>query len=43
MVIPLGIEYQKMIRIKKISENDFTEEHFGDFVFVPMLKDTKEI
>ncbi|MDR0205644.1 MAG: protein-L-isoaspartate(D-aspartate) O-methyltransferase [Bacteroidales bacterium] len=43
MVIPLGVKYQKMIRIKKTAEDDFFEEQFGDFVFVPMLKDTKEI
>jgi len=42
MVIPLGIEYQKMIRITKTAEEDFFEEQFGDFVFVPMLKDTEE-
>jgi hypothetical protein len=27
-----------MIRITKTDENDYTEEEFGDFVFVPMLK-----
>jgi protein-L-isoaspartate(D-aspartate) O-methyltransferase len=43
MVIPLGIEYQKMIRITKTSENVFTEEVFGNFVFVPMLENTSEL
>ena len=40
MVIPVGAETQKMIRITKTGENDYTEEEFGDFVFVPMLKNT---
>ena len=43
MVIPVGENTQKMIRITKTSENDYTEEEFGDFVFVPMLKDVKAI
>jgi len=43
MVIPVGTETQRMIRITKIGENDYTEEEFGDFVFVPMLKNTKKI
>ena len=38
MVIPVGTETQRMIRITKTGENDYTEEEFGDFVFVPMLK-----
>ena len=38
MVIPVGTETQKMIRITKTGENAYTEEEFGDFVFVPMLK-----
>jgi protein-L-isoaspartate(D-aspartate) O-methyltransferase len=41
MVIPLGINYQKMIRIKKTSDTDYIEEDFGDFVFVPMLENTE--
>ena len=43
MVIPVGENTQKMIRITKTGENDYTEEKFGDFVFVPMLKNTKTI
>ena len=43
MVIPVGEDTQKMIRITKTSENDFMEEEFGNFVFVPMLKNTKTI
>jgi protein-L-isoaspartate(D-aspartate) O-methyltransferase len=43
MVIPVGTETQRMIRITKTGENDYTEEEFGDFVFVPMLKNTKKI
>ncbi|MCL2168245.1 MAG: protein-L-isoaspartate(D-aspartate) O-methyltransferase [Lentimicrobiaceae bacterium] len=43
MVIPVGENTQKMIRITKTAENDFIEEEFGNFVFVPMLKNTKTI
>ncbi|MCL2436010.1 MAG: protein-L-isoaspartate(D-aspartate) O-methyltransferase [Lentimicrobiaceae bacterium] len=43
MVIPVGEDTQKMIRITKTSENDFMEEEFGNFIFVPMLKNTKTI
>jgi len=43
MVIPLGEDTQKMIRVTKTGENDFMEEEFGDFIFVPMLKNTKTI
>ena len=41
MVIPVGENTQKMIRVTKTSDNDFKEEVFGNFVFVPMLKDTE--
>lgn len=39
MVIPLGESVQKMLRYKKISTNEYDIEDFGDFQFVPMLKD----
>ena len=40
LVIPLGAgNVQRMIRLTKISETEFKEEDFGDFSFVPMLKD----
>lgn len=39
MVIPLGEgEIQKMLRITKTNEEEFTTETFEDFTFVPMLK-----
>lgn len=39
MVIPLGEgEVQKMIRIKRLDNNEFEKETFSDFTFVPMLK-----
>ena len=41
MVIPVGENTQKMIRVTKTGEDSFTEEVFGNFVFVPMLKDTE--
>jgi protein-L-isoaspartate(D-aspartate) O-methyltransferase len=43
MVIPVGENTQKMIRITKIGENDYSEEEFGNFVFVPMKKKKKTI
>ena len=39
MVIPLGDDVQKMLLYTKISEKDYEIEDFGDFKFVPMLKD----
>ena len=39
MVIPLGDDVQKMLLYTKISDNDYEIEDFGDFKFVPMLKD----
>lgn len=43
MIIPLGEgKMQKMLRLKKISEDQFEMEEFGDFSFVPMLKDTNK-
>ena len=41
MIIPVGENTQKMIRVTKTSDNDFIEEVFGNFVFVPMLKNTE--
>lgn len=39
MVIPFGDgETQKMIRIKRLDNNDFEKETFSTFTFVPMLK-----
>jgi protein-L-isoaspartate(D-aspartate) O-methyltransferase len=38
MVIPVGLKSQTMTRIKRLSEDDFEQETFGDFSFVPMLK-----
>ena len=38
MVIPVGDESQTMKRFTKIDENNLQEEVFGDFLFVPMLK-----
>ncbi len=38
LVIPVGDEKtQKMIRIKRVAENEFTREEFHDFKFVPLL------
>jgi protein-L-isoaspartate(D-aspartate) O-methyltransferase len=41
MVIPVGEgKEQKMLRIKKIAEDDVDIEEFGTFKFVPMLERT---
>ena len=39
MVIPLGDGFQKMMVYTKISDEDYDIMDFGDFQFVPMLKD----
>jgi protein-L-isoaspartate(D-aspartate) O-methyltransferase len=39
MVIPVGKNTQKMIRVTKTEEDAFKEEEFGNFIFVPMLRD----
>jgi protein-L-isoaspartate(D-aspartate) O-methyltransferase len=40
LVIPVGEgDTQRMKRIIRKSENEYVEEEFGDFRFVPMLKD----
>lgn len=38
LVIPVGMKSQTMIRIKRLAEDDFEQESFGDFAFVPLLK-----
>jgi protein-L-isoaspartate(D-aspartate) O-methyltransferase len=43
MVIPVGENSQKMLRITKTGATDYTEEEFGNFIFVPMLKNIKTI
>jgi len=43
MVIPVGDESHTMYRITKVDEDHFEEEKFGDFVFVPMLKEVVTI
>lgn len=41
MVIPVGEgEVQQMKLIQRLKEDDFKETNFGDFKFVPMLKNT---
>lgn len=41
LVIPVGdLDQQQMLRIRKTGENEFTEELFGNFSFVPMLEKT---
>ncbi|PKP21127.1 MAG: protein-L-isoaspartate O-methyltransferase [Bacteroidetes bacterium HGW-Bacteroidetes-20] len=40
IVIPVGEDTQTMKRITKIDDSNFEEESFGNFKFVPMLKNT---
>ena len=43
MVIPFGEgETQKMIRIKRLDNNEFEKETFSTFTFVPMLKGVED-
>jgi protein-L-isoaspartate(D-aspartate) O-methyltransferase len=37
LVIPVGEKHQRMLRICRIDENEWIEEDFGDFRFVPFL------
>ena len=39
MVIPVGGESHTMKRIVKVDDSHYDEETFGDFLFVPMLKE----
>ena len=39
MVIPVGKNHQKMLRLVKKQDGSCTVEDYGDFAFVPMLKD----
>lgn len=39
MVIPVGEDSQIMKRLTKIDDNNYEEETYGDFLFVPMLKE----
>lgn len=41
MVVPIGTDTQTMYKIRKVSENEITYESFGDFRFVPMLKERR--
>lgn len=43
MVIPVGDEVQTMKLIRKIDDNQYDEETFGNFVFVPMLQERVKI
>jgi protein-L-isoaspartate(D-aspartate) O-methyltransferase len=43
MVLPLGDDKsQRMVRISKQMDDNIVQEHFDDFVFVPMLPGKKE-
>ncbi len=37
MVVPLGSKMQVMTRVKRVDEDNFEKETFGEFAFVPML------
>ena len=38
MVIPIGDKVQKMVLVTRINKTKFEKETFGEFYFVPMLK-----
>lgn len=41
LVIPVGEDYQRMLRITRVTESDYREEDMGDFRFVPFLEGTE--
>ncbi|MFK7798130.1 MAG: protein-L-isoaspartate(D-aspartate) O-methyltransferase [Aureispira sp.] len=41
LVIPVGNEQQQMLRIKRINDNEYKQEKFDQFRFVPLLKGKK--
>ncbi len=41
MVAPIGVDTQIMYRIQRISETEIDVQSFGEFKFVPMLKERK--
>jgi protein-L-isoaspartate(D-aspartate) O-methyltransferase len=41
MVVPIGEGTQTMYRIKKLSETEIDVQSYGEFKFVPMLKERK--
>jgi protein-L-isoaspartate O-methyltransferase len=42
LVIPVGQGEQVMKRITKIDDQNYKEETFGNFIFVPMLENYRE-
>jgi protein-L-isoaspartate(D-aspartate) O-methyltransferase len=42
MVIPVGVSTQTMYRITRIGQNEFEQEDFGSYRFVPMLEDRED-
>lgn len=42
MVVPLGVESQKMVVIEKRGENEFVTTEHGEYKFVPMLEGTEK-
>ena len=38
MVVPIGDSVQKMTLINRINDKKFEKKTFGDYRFVPMLK-----
>ncbi len=43
LVIPVGRKVQRMMRITKVSEEDYQKEDFGSFRFVPFLKGIENV
>ena len=41
LVIPVGIDIQKMVVVDKVSENEYVKDEHGDYKFVPMLEGTE--
>jgi protein-L-isoaspartate O-methyltransferase len=41
MVAPIGVDTQTMYKIQRISETEIDVQSYGEFKFVPMLKERK--
>ena len=41
MVAPIGVDTQTMYKIQRISETEMDVQSYGEFKFVPMLKERK--
>ena len=41
MVIPVGVDTQRMVVVDRVSEEEYVKSEYGDYKFVPMLEGTE--